>query len=73
MSSFSGELPEAIRKKVANMPEYSYGVNRVTVILNDGTEIKDVYVAWASEIVKVGSSKEIPFDPTRIVGVQCQL
>jgi hypothetical protein len=54
------------------MPEYSYGVNRLVVTLDDGTTVSDVFVAWAKEIVKVGTNAHIPFDPTRIVEVRKQ-
>lgn len=64
-------LPEDIQDRVADMPEHSYGVTRVVVILDDGTEIPDVYVAWAKEIVKVGTSEKISFDPGRVVDVRC--
>jgi hypothetical protein len=64
-------LPPAIQDRIAGMPERSYGVTRVVVTLDDGTEIRDVYVAWAKEIVKVGKNETIPFDPSRVVDVRC--
>jgi hypothetical protein len=66
------ELPERFQDQVAAMPEYSYGVNRLVVTLDDGTIVSDVFVAWAKEIVKVGTSEHIPFDPTRIIEVRKQ-
>ena len=66
------ELPERFQGQVAVMPEYSYGVNRVIVALDDGTTVSDVFVAWAKKIVRVGTSEQIPFDPTRIVDVRKQ-
>jgi hypothetical protein len=66
------ELPERFHGQVAAMPEYSYGVNRLVVTLDDGTTVSDVFVAWAKEIVKVGTSEHIPFDPTRIIEVRKQ-
>jgi hypothetical protein len=66
------ELPKHLQEKVASMPEHSYGVNRVIVILDDGTKFRDVFVAWAKEIVKVGTSEEIPFEVSRIADVQKQ-
>jgi len=68
----SQELPEHIQEEVRNMPESSYGANRVIVTLDDGKEIKDVYVAWGKEIIKVGDSEQIPFDASRIVNVRHQ-
>lgn len=65
MNSFT----DAIKDQIAEMPEYSYGVNRITVKLDDGTSYDEVYVAWGEEIVKVGDSKTVPFDPARVVKV----
>ena len=52
------------------MPEYSYGVTRVRAILADGSRIEDVFVAWGREIVKVGASDEVSFDPAKIIRVE---
>ena len=71
--SKSFELPEHIQEIIASMPEYKYGVNLVTVTLDDGKEIPDVYVAWAKEVVKVGNSEAIPFDPSRVVSARSQI
>jgi len=54
------------------MPESSHGATRVVVILDDGTRVSDVYVAWGKEIVKVGQSFEVPFDASRVVDVELQ-
>ena len=54
------------------MPEYSYGVIRVVVTLDDGTKYYDVFIAWAKEIVKVGTSEQVPFDPARIIQIETQ-
>lgn len=70
--SESKELPEHIRDQINAMPEYSYGVNRVTVTLRDGTVVRDVYVGWARQVLKVGESKEVPFDPSDVVAVKHQ-
>jgi hypothetical protein len=63
-------IPEHLLEKVNAMPESSYGVTRIRVTLDDGSKFDDVFVAWGSEIVKVGTSEEIPFDPARIVSVE---
>ncbi len=70
MTNPSRAIPEQFRDQIAAMPECSYGVNRVTVTLDDGTRYNDVFVAWGEEIVKVGTSEIIPFDPTRITKVE---
>lgn len=66
------DLPERIQEKLATMPEYRQGVHRVVATLDDGTEIRDVFVAWGSEVVRVGESEEIDFDPGRVVEVRSQ-
>ena len=70
--SESNNLPDHLQEKIRNLPESSYGANRVVVTLDDGTEVRDVYVAWGKEIVKVGNSQDIPFEVSRIVNVRHQ-
>lgn len=72
MMNGSRTIPEHLQEKVNAMPEFSYGVTRIRVTLDDGSRFIDVFVAWGSEIVKVGTSEEIPFDPSRIVSVEGQ-
>ena len=62
-------LPDLIKDKIAEMPEYSYGVNKVIVELEDGRIYDEVFVGWGEEIVKVGTSIVVPFDPSRVVKV----
>jgi len=61
------DLPEEIQDKIAGYPEFKYGVNKVCVVLDDGTKVPDVYVAWGKQVIKVGTSEEIKFDPSRVV------
>jgi hypothetical protein len=68
----SREIPKHLQDMVSGMPEYSYGVNRVVVTLDDGTKFYDVFIAWAKEIVKVGTSEQTPFDPSRIIQIEKQ-
>jgi hypothetical protein len=63
-------LPEHIREKVLQLPEWRYGTTHVTVVLDDGTRIRDVYVAWGHEVVRVGKSTDVMFDPRRVVDVE---
>lgn len=70
--SAANYLPEHLREKVRGMPESSYGATRVVVILDDGTRIPDVHVAWGKEIVKVGQKVDVPFDVSRVVDVELQ-
>ncbi|MCP5443158.1 MAG: hypothetical protein H6968_09010 [Chromatiaceae bacterium] len=62
-------LPDAIKDEILNMPEYSYGVNKVTVELDNGQIFEDVFIGWGEEIIKIGDSKNIPFDPAKVVKV----
>jgi len=66
------KLPDKFKDFIDAMPEYSYGVQRVVVTLDDGKKIWDVFVAADNEIVKVGISTEVSFDPNRVVEVRCQ-
>ena len=63
-------IPEPLQDEVLAMPEYSHGVTRIRVTLDDGTRVSDVFVAWGAEIVKVGVSAYVPFDPSKIVSVK---
>lgn len=65
-------VPDKFHDKVMAIGEYSYGLTRMRVTLDDGSHFSDVFVAWGSEIVKVGTSEDIPFDPSRIVSVERQ-
>jgi|SRR3990167_3891350 len=66
-------LPLAVQHKVAGLPECSYGVKRVTLILADGTEYADVFVAWLKEVIFVRGHPSIPFDVTQVVDVRFAL
>jgi len=70
MANSSKAIPEQFHDQIAAMPECGYGVSRVTVTLDDGTRYGDVFIAWGEEIVKVGISETIPFDPMRIVKIE---
>ena len=70
--SMTRNIPVEFQDKVASMPEYKYGASRIKVTLDDGTTYRDVYVAWGEEIVKVGESKNIPFNPEKIISVERQ-
>src|SRR5947208_1023377 len=42
------------------MPEFSYGVTRIRVTLDDGSRFNDVFVAWGSEIVRWARARKFP-------------
>ena len=56
--------------KLKNIPDFSYGVKRIVIILDDSTEYPGVYVAWRKEILRVTGHDVIPFDAKRIVDVR---
>ena len=66
------QIPERFIDRVASMPEYSYGVNRIVVTLKNGQRFSNVFVAGHGLIVKVGVNTMIPFNPREIINVECQ-
>ncbi len=62
-------LPAAIRDGLAQVPEHSYGIKRVVLLLDNGSAY-DSYVAWDKEIVFVPGHTDVPFDVGRVVGVR---
>ena len=65
-------IPKIFQDEVNAMPECGYGLTRIRIKLDDGRYFNDVFVAWANEIVRVDTSETLPFDPARIVFVECQ-
>lgn len=63
-------LPVAIQELIAPMERQSYGINRVTVVLDDGTAHGGVRVAWATEVVGMDGHEDLPFEVARIVDVR---
>lgn len=47
------KIPYDLSVKAADFPESSSGVNQVTLILIDGRNIREVYLARGEEIVKI--------------------
>ena len=67
------KLSQELKDKVLEMPEYRQGVNKVRVRLKDGTIYRNVFIAWGSEIVKVGDSTNIPFITGDILEIENDL
>ncbi len=72
MSNSARLIPLRFHDQIASMPEYSYGVNRIIVTLDNGIRYTDVLVGWGEEILKVKNSEIIPFDPSLIIKVENQ-
>ena len=73
--SFTLTLPAHLADKAALLGESSYGATRATLILTDGRRIHDVYLAWASEISKIGqrlisTPSELGFSMNDICDIQ---
>lgn len=65
-------LSIALQEKANTFRETSHGATTVTVTLRDGRRVRDVVLAWGSEIVKVADSLDIPFDTGDIVDIEEQ-
>jgi hypothetical protein len=63
-------IPERLQDQMKRFPDDSYGIKRIVVTLDDGTEHRGVYVAWQKEIVGIDGMEELPFDPDRITDVR---
>ncbi|NUM78430.1 hypothetical protein HUU40_29065 [candidate division KSB1 bacterium] len=63
-------LPKKIQAKLRDIQEYGYGMKRIAVILEDGTEYNNVYVSWNKEIISVDGFESIPFDVTKVVDIR---
>jgi hypothetical protein len=63
-------IPEHLQDQMKRYPEESYGVKRITVTLDDGSEWRGVHVAWQKEIVWVEGQEGFPFDADRTVAVR---
>lgn len=64
-------LPPEIQKKASEFPQEGYGITRVAVRLDNGTEYDNVIVAWSKEIVWVGGNHDrMPFDARKVVEIR---
>ncbi len=69
----SYKLPDRFRDKVSAFPESSYGVSLVTLVLDDGTRIPHVRVAWGVDIVEEDRARIDKIDLGRIVDIESDL
>lgn len=63
-------LPEPLSDKVAEAPESSYGVAKVTVVLKDGRRFTDVEVAWDLKVLRCQGSTTIPFSGQDVIDIE---
>jgi hypothetical protein len=60
-------LPFVVQKRLVGTPYDSYGINRLVLVLDDGTEVPGVYVLWGTQVGRVEGHLDIPFDVARVV------
>lgn len=63
-------LPREIQQPISQLPREGYGITRIAVKLDDGTEYEEVLVAWSKQVVWVKGRAAIPFDARRVVEVR---
>jgi hypothetical protein len=66
-------LPAAVQERLVGMEHHSYGVSRVVVVLDDGTEVSGVHVLWTTVVGRVEGHAEVPFDVARVIDVRRDL
>jgi len=62
-------LAEDIQKKLEKVPEQSYGVKRVILVLDDRSEY-EAFVAWNKQVLAVPRFGPSPLDPDRVIDVR---
>lgn len=62
-------LAEDIQKKIEKVPEQSYGVKRVILVLDDRTEY-EAFVAWNKQVLAISDFGPTPFDPGRVIDIR---
>ncbi len=63
-------LSKSIQKKLQQIPQHSYGIKLVDLVMKDGTEFKGVFVAWNKEVTVVTGFDSIPFDVNEVIDVK---
>ena len=68
------KLPREFSERASQFPECHMGTNRVTLRLKNGEVIRDVYLAWGEEIVRIGDKEvrgvqDLDFRLSQIQGV----
>ena len=62
-------LQKHIQEEVKIIPEFGYGIKRVNLTLNDGTEYKNAFIAWNKEITFVPGFDSLPFNADQVIKV----
>lgn len=71
------DLPRELSDKAHTFGESSYGATRVVLVLADGRRIPHVSLAWARQIVKVGSRvvaepSDVDFRMDQLVDIEAE-
>lgn len=62
-------LPDRLTSKIISFGEASYGAYRVALVIDDGTIVDDVLVAWGRDVVSVGGVSVPAFDASHVIDV----
>jgi hypothetical protein len=65
-------LPERFWEKVGTFGESSYGAKIVSFVLTDGTQVRNVHLAWGRSILLAKSGLPADFDPSQVVEVESE-
>lgn len=60
-------IPREVEEKVNSFAEWRMGANKVDLVLRNGRIVKDVYLAWGRDIVRIGEHGVIDFQADDIV------
>jgi hypothetical protein len=63
-------LPTAVQDRMVGMPHDAYGVSRVVLVLDDGTEVHGAWVTWATVVGRIEGGVGLPFEISRVVDVR---
>jgi predicted nucleic acid-binding protein len=65
-------LPADVKTKILSFRERTMGAHNVDLVLRDGRVVHNVTVAWGEEIIRVGQSNGIDFDPAEVVDARAR-
>jgi hypothetical protein len=62
-------LPKSVQAEVARLPNQSYGVKRVVLTIDNGSEF-EALVGWNKQVLGVIGFEGIPFNLERVIGAR---
>lgn len=63
-------LPSSVKEALASIPTTRTNQHRVTLILDDDSEIENVYIAYGQYVELSFGRKRLRFNPQRVKGVR---